>query len=84
MSEAHSARETLEEILADVKTLRDRIKVKLHLAGMEVKDAYEKLEPRLHTLEQEVKAKGEEAREDLEKALHEVRDALSKLGSHLI
>ena len=84
MNEAHSPAETLEEILADIKTLRDRIKVKLHLAGMEVKDAYEKLEPRLHTLEREVKAQGEAAREELAARLKEARDALAKLGGHLI
>ena len=51
--------ETTTELKQEMKksrallyTLRDEIRVKLHLAGMDAKDQWKKLEPRLHEIEQ--------------------------------
>lgn len=40
----------------DVKRIADEVKLKLHLAGMEAKEQWKKLEPKMMELEQKVKA----------------------------
>jgi hypothetical protein len=57
-----------------LKTLRDEIKVKLHLAGMDAKDQWAKLEPELFKVERAA----EQATESSKKLMD---DALSRLKS---
>ena len=57
-----------------LKTLRDEIKVKLHLAGMDAKDQWSKLEPELSKVERAA----EQATESSKKLMDE---ALSRLKS---
>jgi hypothetical protein len=40
----------------DVKRIADEVKLKLHLAGMEAKEKWKKLEPKMIELENKVKA----------------------------
>jgi hypothetical protein len=40
----------------DVKRIADEVKLKLHLAGMEAKEQWKKLEPKMIELEQKVKS----------------------------
>ncbi|HEU4405773.1 MAG TPA: hypothetical protein VFS43_10820 [Polyangiaceae bacterium] len=37
----------IHERLAELQTLRDEIRVRIHLAGVEVKDAWDRLEPQI-------------------------------------
>jgi hypothetical protein len=39
----------LEKSAATLRTLRDEVRVQIHLGGLDVKDAWRKLEPRLET-----------------------------------
>ncbi len=57
-----------------LRTLRDEIKVKVHLAGMDVKDQWAKLEPELFKVERAA----EQATESSKKLMDE---ALSRLKS---
>jgi hypothetical protein len=57
-----------------LRTLRDEVKVKLHLAGMDAKDQWAKLEPELFKVERAA----EQATESSKKL---VDDALSRLKS---
>jgi outer membrane murein-binding lipoprotein Lpp len=41
---------TLEEIISSLKQERDQIRVRLHLAGMEAKDEYERLSSKTEEL----------------------------------
>lgn len=45
----------------DVRRLADEVRVKMHLAGMELKEKWKTLEPQLKEAEQKMKAKGEKA-----------------------
>lgn len=76
---------TPQELRQDLRTLADEVRVRLHLAGMEAKDAWAKLEPKLvkyeHKLETatgklagEVEHVGEELRKQLRQLLGEVKD----------
>ena len=69
----------LQKSLESLQTLRDEIRVRIHLAGMEVKDLWNKLEPRL--LEAERLA--EEATETSRAALHDLLERAKELRSSL-
>ena len=66
-------KKSLEDVLTDLTQLKDELRVKAHLAGMDAKDEWKKLEPRVEELEGK-------ARAAVGKAAHEVahgtRDAL--------
>jgi len=44
-------KEELKKNLTRLQTLRDEVRVRLHLAGMELKDQWKKLEPSLEEVE---------------------------------
>jgi len=62
-----------------MRTLRDEVRLKLHLAGMDAKDEWRKLEPRLA----EVEKAGTEFTEATCKAASELVQRLSKLRSSI-
>jgi ElaB/YqjD/DUF883 family membrane-anchored ribosome-binding protein len=70
----------LSKSLEDLQTLRDEVRVKLHLAGLDAKRRWEKLEP-------EIEAAIKHARGDVSdaarKAVHESAEALQKLRDSL-
>jgi hypothetical protein len=81
----------LDKIYDDLKQMRDEIKLKLHLGGMELRDQWKQLDSEwstwTHQLGKELNAKGEELEkklreaggEDLRKAETATRVAISKL-----
>jgi hypothetical protein len=69
--------------LADLEQMRDEIRVKLHLAGMDAKDSWRDLEPKLDKLEADVATGGENIADatlafaqDLKQAFRKLRDRL--------
>jgi len=60
--------EQISHALTRVQTLRDEIRVQVHLAGMEAKDAWTRLEPQLVDAERFAK----EATEASGKAIHDL------------
>jgi hypothetical protein len=69
-----------ERSLGLMRTLRDEVRLKLHLAGMDVRDEWAKLEPRLFELEQTAEAWSEAtcaAASDAVKQLSKLRAQLS-------
>lgn len=65
-------RKEIEQRRAELETLRDEIRVRMHLAGMEAKERWSKLEPRIDAFEQR-------ARHATDEALHELRDMANDL-----
>lgn len=62
-----------------LRTLRDEVRLSLHLGGMEAKDQWEKLETRLEAIEQGAHNASESVRVAVDAATHELkkfRDAL--------
>lgn len=62
-----------------LKTLRDEVKVKLHLAGMDAKDQWAKLEPELSKVERAADQATESSKKLLDetlKRLKAIRDSL--------
>jgi hypothetical protein len=69
----------IQKSLGLMRTLSDEVRVKLHLAGMDAKDEWRKLEPKL----QEVERAASEATEATRTAIADVVRRLSKLTSSL-
>jgi hypothetical protein len=71
----------LHKGLADLRTLRDEVRVKLHLAGMEAKKEWDELEPQLAELERAAGDLGAAAQTAVSKAvsrLSKLRDSLQQ------
>ena len=76
---AADLKDEVKKGLEQLTTLRDEVRVRLHLAGMEVKDEWNKLEPHLFDVEQSAK----EATEASRRAIGEAVDRLKKLRASL-
>lgn len=66
----------LSEQLEKMKTLRDEIRVDLHLAGMEVKDRWQQLEPKVLEAERRAKEFGAKVIDELVQDLLSIRDKM--------
>lgn len=69
----------IQKSLDLMRTLRDELRVKLHLAGMEAKDEWRKIEPTLDDVERTAN----EFTEATQTAISEAVKTLSKLRSAL-
>jgi NAD dependent epimerase/dehydratase family enzyme len=72
-------RRQLEGILAELQTVRDEIRVRIHLAGMELKDKWKELEARVEEIERarpEATQKLHDAAADLREAFRVLREKL--------
>ncbi len=56
-----------------LKTLRDEVRVKLHLAGMDVKDQWAKLEPELSRVERAAEQATESSKKLMDEALNRLK-----------
>ena len=69
-------KEELQETRDDLQRTADEIKLKLHLAGMDAKDAWDELEPKLAEFEQRFDAKAEEVGDELKALGSEIKQRL--------
>ena len=71
----------LEALLAELQRLRDEIRVRIHLGGMDLRDQWKEFEPRIEEIVQQQKQKATEelcnAAADLRDAFRAFRDKLS-------
>ena len=64
---------------ADIKRMADEVRLKLHLAGMEVKDRWAAFEPKVHAVQSQVEAKGGQAVNAVQEQVQSVVDGLRRL-----
>jgi hypothetical protein len=64
----------LDKSVEMLKTLRGEIRVKLHLAGMEAKDRWNKLQPTLDAAEQAAKDATDASRQAVEQAVKSLKE----------
>ncbi len=69
----------LDTLVQTLKTERDELKLKIHLAEAEARDEWERLEPQWQRLQEKAHAVGNTAAE----ASHEIGAAAQLLGSEL-
>ncbi len=68
----------LKNFQNDVRALRDEVKLKIHLAGMDLKTEWEKLEPQIERTLNSASLVSGEVVEDLKKRLTEFRQRLGR------
>ena len=78
-----SVKQDLEDTRDDLKRLADEIKVKLHLAGMDAKDAWEDIQPRLADFEQRFDAKADQVTEELKALGGDIKKRLLNIKAKL-
>lgn len=66
----------LQVLKRDIRTLRDEVKLKVHLAGMELQAEWQKLEPKAETFLHEVSTATAGAAEDVKKSLLDLKKRL--------
>jgi len=69
----------LKAFQQDVRAVRDEVKLKLHLAGMDLKQEWESLEPQLDKVVNSAAVVSGELVGDVKKRLHEFK---ARLGRH--
>jgi hypothetical protein len=81
---------TTDDLKAEVKktysllqTLRDETKVKIHLAGLDIKKSWDELQPKLHEAEQSAERAAESATEATLEAMKATAKKLQKIADSL-
>ncbi|MDH3202767.1 MAG: hypothetical protein OEM15_17910 [Myxococcales bacterium] len=76
-------KQDLEDTRDDLRRMADEIKVKLHLASMDAKDAWNEIQPRLEDFEQRFDAKADEVGEELKALGSEIKQRLLNIKNKL-
>lgn len=76
-------KEELQDTRNDLQQAADEIKLKLHLAGMDAKDAWNELEPKIAEFEQRFDEKAGEVGEELKALGAELKQRLLNIKSKL-
>jgi len=80
----NNLKQTFESGLQDLRTLRDEIRLKLHLVGQEAREQWEKhLEPHIGRIEQQLKESRDDTREALKEALERARAAFQEFKARM-
>lgn len=66
-------------LLDNLRRMADEIRVRIHLAGMEAKDAWGKLEPKLHEYEHKAVAAKDKVVENIDRLGDELKEQMAKL-----
>lgn len=83
MGEKSKFRVEIDKRLDELQALRDEVRLKLHLGGLEAKSMWDKLEPTLHKVEQDAEQATEVAASGIQRALADLRESYDKLRRQL-
>ncbi|MEM7433596.1 MAG: hypothetical protein AAF436_00495 [Myxococcota bacterium] len=78
-----SFRQDLDDTREDLRRMADEIRVKMHLAGMDAKDAWEDIKPRLADFESRLDAVADDVGEELKALGSDVRLRMKNLKQKL-
>ena len=78
-----TAREQVATMKAELQQLRDEIRLKLHLASMDLKDRFDALEPDMKSFEHRAEQVTEEVGEELQEGWTHLKSALQRLRDEL-
>lgn len=76
-------KQDLEDTRNDLRRAADEIRVKMHLAGMDAKNAWEDIQPRLEDFEQRFDAKAGEVTEELKALGGDIKKRLLNIKAKL-
>ncbi|MCZ7680000.1 MAG: hypothetical protein M5U28_15045 [Sandaracinaceae bacterium] len=69
----------IEHLVGELTRLRDQMRLKLHLASMELRDRYEELDEEIFEAEQRAKRATEETAQEIKERLRELRTRMEGL-----
>ena len=72
-----------DKAIDNLKTLRDEVKVQVHLAKAELKDEWESLEPKFEEMEQKLGGAAEETRQVVNVIADELTAAYKRIKERL-
>lgn len=72
-----------QRVMSELQTLRDELRLKMHLASAEGKEAWNKLEPQLEQFEERVGHAADDALGELRNAGTELKASVQKLYQSL-
>jgi hypothetical protein len=78
-----TVKQDLEDTRADLKRAADEIRVKMHLAGMDAKDAWDDIQPRLADFERRFDEKAGEVSEELKALGGDIKQRLLNIKAKL-
>jgi uncharacterized protein YhaN len=81
MSQTNELKNEIEKSLAQMQALRDEVRLKLHLAGMDAKDEWRKLEPQLADVERAAGNLTDVTRHAVEDAVKRLKKLRERLAS---
>lgn len=73
---ASMLKDDFQAMKKDIRVLRDELKLKVHLAGMELQTEWEKIEPKAEAFLREVGHTTVEAADEMKKSLLELKKRL--------
>jgi len=76
-------KQDLEATRADLRRAADEIRVKMHLAGMDAKDAWAEIQPRIEDFERRFDAKADEVTEELKALGSDIKKRLLNIKAKL-
>jgi hypothetical protein len=76
-------KQDLEDTRDDLKQAADEIKLKMHLAGMDAKDAWEEIQPRLADFERRFDEKADEVSDELKALGSDIKQRLLNIKAKL-
>jgi hypothetical protein len=76
-------KQDLEDTRNDLRRAADEIKLKLHLAGMDAKDAWDEVQPRLADFEQRFDATAEEVGDEVKALGNDIMKRLQNIKSKI-
>jgi tetrahydromethanopterin S-methyltransferase subunit G len=76
-------KQDLEETREDLRRAADEIKLKLHLAGMDAKDAWNEIQPRLEDFERRFDSKAGEVGDELKSLGNDIKKRLQNIKAKL-
>ena len=72
-----------EKVIQNLKTLRDEVRVQMHLAKAELKDEWDELEPRFEEVEQRLESAAEDTRQTVIVIAEELGEAYKRIRDRL-
>lgn len=78
-----TVKQDLEDTRDDLKQAADEIKLKMHLAGMDAKDAWDEIQPRLADFERRFDEKADEVSDELKALGSDIKQRLLNIKAKL-
>ena len=76
-------KQDLEDTRNDLQRMADEIKLKLHLAGMDAKDAWDEIQPRLADFERRFDEKADEVGDELKALGNDIKQRLLNIKNKI-